>query len=155
MRRSLPRDRGRLVAGASSGVVAGAAFAGVMAVDMAASRRKVNDFRMLADFGPLRRFWPLTGPAIHFVNSAGLGAVYSVAEPALRGPGWARGLTFALAENTVLWPIVMLIDRAHPAIRAGELERFHGRWPFMAETLRHAAYGLVLGYFFERRTRSS
>lgn len=147
------QDRRRLRDGATAGLAAGVAFALVMLLDMRLSGRKVNDFRLLGDAGPFRRYWRVTGPSIHFVNSLNLGLVYAAVEPLLRGPGWLRGLTFALAENTILWPVVLLLDRVHPAIRDGELEPFNGCYPFLIENLRHAAYGLTLGALYDRLAR--
>jgi hypothetical protein len=143
----------RMLAGMISGCAGGVAFAVTMLLDMSISRKRVNDFQMLAGFGPAAHLWKFTGPLIHMFNSATLGTVYAVSEPHLRGPGWLRGATFALIENTLLWPLVMLIDRIHPAIRSGELPSFNRPWPFVAENLRHLAYGLVLGTIFDRIVR--
>jgi hypothetical protein len=145
----------RIKAGLLAGLAGGAAFAAVMQADMAASKRRVDDFRLLADWGPLHDHWRITGPAVHAVNSAIVGAVYSAAEPSLRGPGWVRGATFALVENLTLWPVLFVLDRVHPAIRAGDLPEFGHRWPFVVETLRHLAYGLTLGVLFPRILRRS
>jgi hypothetical protein len=143
----------RARAGAIAGLLGGAAFAVTMRIDMAISRQPVNDFRLLADTGPLRRFWRITGPVTHAVNSVAIGVSYSLLEPKLPGNGWQRGLSFALVENMLLWPIVILLDRVHPAIREGQLPRFNRPWPFIAENIRHAVYGVVLGLAFERLRR--
>ena len=145
----------RLRSGAASGLAGGAAFAAVMQVDMAISGKRVDDFQLLAGFGPFRDNWKIPGAIIHTSNSALLGAAYSTVEPLLFGPGWLRGLVFAIVENTLLYPFVALLDRIHPAIRAGDLPRYGQPWSFAAETLRHVAYGLVLGYVFERLRRKS
>jgi hypothetical protein len=137
-------------AGAAAGVLAGVAFAAVMQADLAVSDNRLDDFRLLAQWGPTATRWRLVGPLAHLVNSATLGGVYALVEPYLAGPGWARGLTFALTENTLLWPLVLVIDRHHPAIARGELASFSHPAAFGWETLRHAAYGVVLGLSFER-----
>lgn len=142
----------RIAAGALSGVAGGMAFAAVMFADMAVSRRNVNDFLLLGGLGPAPSAWRVTGPTMHVINSAALGTAYAVVEPRLRGPGWARGVTFALVENTVLWPVVLVLDRVHPAVKSGALPSFNSAWPFVAENLRHIAYGFVLGLLFERKT---
>jgi hypothetical protein len=143
-------DARRATAGALAGLAGGAAFAAVMRADQTLSGQPLDDFLLLSGIGPYSERWRLKGALLHALNSAVLGKVYAAVEPVLRGPGWARGLTFALAENTILWPLLLLVDRYHPAVRAGTLPRYNRPWPFLAENLRHAAYGLTLGYVFPR-----
>ena len=136
-----------------AGLAGGAAFAAVMHADMAVSGRRVDDFQLLAGFGPTRDRWRVVGPVIHAVNSVTLGALYAVVSDHLPGSGWRTGLGFALVENTLLWPILIVLDRVHPAIKAGELPVYNRPWPFLVENLRHAAFGIVLGSVYERLTR--
>lgn len=143
-------DRTSLIAGALAGLAGGAAFAAVMKLDIKLSGEPVDDFQLLAGFGPTKDSWHIAGPAIHAVNSVAVGSVYSVVNEHLPGPGWARGLTFAMIENTLLWPIIIVLDRVHPAIRSGDLPTFNRPWPFVAENIRHAAFGIVLGAVYER-----
>jgi hypothetical protein len=139
--------------GAVAGLLGGLAFAGVMEADLALTGNGVDDFRLLGQLGPAARWWRFTGPAAHAVNSAALGAIYARVEGRLPGPPWARGLLFASAENAALWPLVLLVDRLHPAVQRGELASF-ARWPaFGWEALRHAAYGLALGSAYARLSR--
>lgn len=145
----------RLKRGVIAGLAGGVAFAAFMKADMAITGERVDDFQLLAGYGPFRDHWAIPGAIIHMTNSAALGATYSTVEPSLPGPGWLRGLLFALIENTLLYPFVALLDRIHPAIRSGDLPRYSRPWSFTAETLRHVAYGLVLGYVFERILRRS
>jgi hypothetical protein len=126
-----------------------------MHADLAVSGNRLDDFRLLAQWGPFQARWQLLGPLAHLVNSATLGGLYALLEPSLRGPGWARGLTFALTENTLLWPLVLVIDRQHPAVARGELATFARPAAFGWETLRHAAYGVVLGLIFDRTRRQA
>src|SRR5688572_23280664 len=98
----------RIVAGMLAGLAGGAAFAAVMELDMALSRRRVDDFRLLAGFGPTRDKWRIVGPLIHATNSVSLGGLYGVVVQLIPGTGWRKGLTFALAENTLLWPIIIV-----------------------------------------------
>jgi hypothetical protein len=143
----------RIVAGMLAGLAGGAAFAAVMELDMALSRRRVDDFQLLAGFGPTRDKWRIVGPLIHATNSVSLGGLYGVVAQLIPGTGWRKGLTFALAENTLLWPIIIVLDRVHPAIRSGELPVYNRPWPFLVENLRHAAFGIVLGTVYERLTQ--
>jgi hypothetical protein len=124
-----------------------------MEADLALSHNRLDDFRLLAQWGPLRAHWRLLGPLAHLVNSAALGGLYAGLEPRLKGPGWARGIAFALAENALLWPLVALIDRVHPAVACRELASFNRPAAFAWESLRHAAYGAVLGQSFARSQR--
>ncbi|MDQ4045583.1 MAG: hypothetical protein M3173_09075, partial [Chloroflexota bacterium] len=142
-------ERPRLKRGAIAGLAGGAAFAAFMKADMAITGERVDDFQLLAGYGPFRDNWTVPGTTVHMTNSVILGAAYSTVEPLLPGPGWCRGLIFALIENTLLYPFVALLDLIHPAIRSGDLPRYSRPWPFTAETLRHVAYGLVLGYVFD------
>ena len=137
-----------------AGLAGGAAFAVVMKLDIALSGERTDDFQLLAGFGPMRDRWRVTGPIVHAINSVSLGCVYALVSERFPGPGWLRGLTFAMIENTVLWPIIIALDRVHPAIRSGELPTFNRPWPFVAENLRHAAYGLALGTIYARLRRS-
>jgi hypothetical protein len=136
-----------------AGLAGGAAFATVMKADMALSGRRVDDFQLLAGFGPTRDKWRVVGPIIHAANSITVGALYAIVSDRLPGSGWRKGLLFALAENSLLWPILIVLDRVHPAIQAGELPVFNRPWPFLVENVRHAAFGIVLGSVYERLTR--
>lgn len=141
----------RTVAGFLAGTVAGIAFLLAMALDIALTRSRANDLRLLAGMVPgLGRTWPLTGTAIHMVNGAALGAVYGHTQHLLPGPGWVRGTIFGLIENAALWPIIVLLDRVHPEIRAGRLSRFNRPVPFLQELFRHIVYGAVLGWTYEQ-----
>ena len=136
-----------------AGLAGGASFAAVMKLDMALSGRHVDDFQLLAGFGPTRNRWHVVGPIIHAINSISLGGIYAVVVELLPGSGWRKGLTFALTENTLLWPVIIVLDRVHPAIRAGQLPAYNRPWPFFVENLRHAAFGIVLGTVYERLTQ--
>ncbi len=143
-------DRSNLIAGAMGGLAGGAAFAAAMKLDIKLSGEPVDDFQLLAGFGPTRDHWQIAGPIVHAVNSVAVGTVYSMVNERLPGPGWMRGLTFAMIENTVLWPVIIVLDQVHPAIKSGELPTFNRPWPFIAENIRHAAFGIVLGAIHER-----
>lgn len=145
-------NTGRVLKGAISGLAGGVAFAAVMKADMALSGRRVDDFQLLAGFGPTRDHWPVAGAIVHAGNSVALGGLYAVVSDRLPGKGWQRGLTFAMVENSLLWPLLIILDRVHPAIQSGELPVYNRPWPFFVESVRHAAYGLVLGSLFEQLT---
>ncbi len=138
---------------ALAGLLAALAFLLAMAADLALLRRRTNDLRLLAGLLPGgARAWPIVGTAWHLANGAALGLVFCRIRDRLPGPGWFAGLLFALGENLVLWPLVALLDRVHPEIRAGRLEPFNRPVPFLQEVWRHAVYGVVLGALAGCRT---
>ncbi len=105
-----------------------------------------NDFTLLGrPFSNNCRRWMSVGAVLHGVNGAAAGLVYARLYPYLWGPGWLRGLCFALTENTLLWPVMLLVDRAHPGRRDGSLGAAW-TWPsFGVATMRHVAFGLIVG----------
>lgn len=135
--------------GAIAGLAGGAAMAANILIDLRLTGGVANDFRLLGQLGPLRRHWRITGPLIHMGNAVALGALYSVVEPHLRGNGGVRGASFGMIENTVLWPLVLLLDRIHPAIQDGDLSHYGAPFPFTVEVIRHLSYGVALGYVYE------
>ncbi len=139
---------------ALAGFVGALAFLVAMAVDLALLRRRTNDLRLLAGLLPVgHRYWPLLGTIMHLVNGAALGILYGRLRRRFPGPGWLAGALFALAENLVLWPVILVLDRVHPEIRAGRLERFNQLVPFLQEVWRHVAYGVTLGLLVDRWQR--
>jgi hypothetical protein len=141
-------------AAAVAGAVAAAAYLAEMAVDLPLFDCPTNDLLLLG--GPIsqdRRVWPLVGTAIHFTFGVTLAQAYSVAGRRLPGPPWLRGVTFTMIENTLLWGLVPLFDRFHPAIRSGNLPKMNRPIPFLQQVLRHIAYGAVLGVVYERQAR--
>jgi len=154
---ALPRHlatRTDLATGALAGFSGALAFLVAMALDLALTRRRTNDLRLLAGLVPGgARHWPWLGTAMHCLNGALLGTLYQRVQSRLPGPAWVRGVLFALLENLLLWPLIVLIDRFHPEIRAGRLEPFNRPVPFLQEVWRHVAYGAVLGWVSERLHR--
>jgi hypothetical protein len=141
----------RTAAGIVAGLVAGAAFMVAMLFDILVTRYRSNDLRLLSGMVPgMGRFWPIVGTGMHMFNGALLGAVYAHLEHLFPGPGWLKGTIFALVENMTLWPIITVLDRIHPEIRAGRLPEFNRRVPFLQEVFRHVVYGAVLGWFYEQ-----
>jgi hypothetical protein len=142
--------------GAVAGAIASAAFLAGMFIDLAVTRQRTNDLRLLGELPPIaRRAWPLTGTIAHMVNGTALGAVFGWSYSRLPGPGWLRGLIFGQVENLLLWPFIMVIDKIHPSIRKGALDRYNRPGPFLAEVYRHAIYGVVLGVAFDRLGRKN
>ncbi len=147
-------SRSRVMNGVAAGLCGALAYLMAMGIDIAITRKRTNDLRLLAGLVPGGRgYWPGLGTLIHFVNGAALGVVYSRVQRCLPGRGWRRGLLFAMIENLFLWPAMIVLDRVHPDIKNGSLPVYNRPLPFLQELLRHAAYGAVLGAVFQRKQR--
>ncbi len=143
-----------LRAAALAGLAAGAAFVAVLEADLRVTGRNVDDLVFLGR--PLvrdRRWARRAGLAIHAANSVALAALYArLAHERLAGPPWWRGVLFANVENGFLYPLTVL-DRLHPAVRDGQLDRYWS-WPaFVQSVPRHVAYGAVVGALYGRLRR--
>lgn len=137
----------------AAGLVAGAAFAGVLEADLRLTGRKVDDLIILGrPFVSDPENARMAGGIIHAVNSVGLAAVYALVEPHLPGPPWWKGVLFANVENAMLYPITRFEDH-HPAVRDGQVDRYFN-WPaFWQSVPRHVAYGAVVGLVYDRFRR--
>lgn len=143
-------------AGLVAGIFGALAFLAAMALDLALTRRKTNDLRLLAGLLPGGApHWPWLGLLMHCVNGAALGVLYGRLRTRLPHPGWKGGLLFAVTENFILWPVLLVLDRIHPEVRAGRLEPFNRPVPFLQEVWRHVAYGVTLGWVYDRLSQSS
>ena len=140
--------------GAVAGLVASGAMALAMLLDMRMTRERTNEFQLIGALAPSgARTWPVVGPVLHGVNGAALGAVFGLTHHGLPGPLWVRGLLFGQAENLILWPVIVVLDRLHPAIRQGALPRFNRPVVFLQEVFRHVVYGVTLGLVYDRLSR--
>jgi hypothetical protein len=140
----------------AAGLAGGAAYLATMVVDLRLTGRRVDDLLFLGR--PIarernRRQARLAGVAVHLVNSIVLAAVYArFGRSHFRGPGWWRGILFANLENAALYPLTRFEDY-HPAIRAGEVDRYW-TWPaFLLSIPRHIAYGAAAGAVYDRFRR--
>lgn len=135
------------------GALAGAAAAAVWWAQQPLDRRvfgvPYDDTELLGKFVTRDRTWPVVGLAMHLANGAAFGALYANAAPHLPLPSWARGPAAAMAEHLGSWPLVAVVDRAHPARE--ELPTLAGDpRAFAQATWRHLLFGVVLGEL-ERR----
>jgi len=141
---------------AVAGVAGAVAYVAEMELDLALIDHNAHDLVFLG--GPFvgrRHGWAKpVGLAVHAANGVNLGLAYAMlGERHLPGPPWWRGVVFANVENAVLYPLTVLTDRYHTAIRDGRLDRYW-RWPaFVQSVLRHVAYGAVLGIAYDRLRR--
>jgi hypothetical protein len=95
------------------------------------------------------RGWKAAGYALHAANGTlfGLGFETLRRRTGLRPRGLALGL--ALAENVVLYPLALLVDRKHPRRGERHLPPLLSLRVFAQESFRHAVFGLVLGSLVE------
>ena len=110
-------------------------------------RTPYADAKLLGPFitqGPLE-------PVADAVTHAAGGFVFGYLFTKFGGRGVKNGVTAALAENTLGWPLLAIFDRMHPKRRSGE-------WPplvsnprvFAQATTGHALFGVLLGLLSRR-----
>ena len=134
-----------------AGLAGSAAYLAEQYVDLKLLRYPGDDLKLLGMIGTRRApLWQLAGLATHFANGTALAVVYAlVLRDRLPGSPLMRGLLLGQLENAALWPIVpLVIDRYHPAIRAGALPRLNTPVYAAQAALRHVAYGAVLGVVY-------
>jgi len=132
----------RIPSGALAGAVGAAVWAAQQPLDKRVFGSDYDDVELLGKLagrdGP-----QVTGLAIHLVNGAAFGAVYSLVRPLIPGPPQTAGVAAALGEHVATWPLTALIDRKLTGDRRA----------FAQSAWRHALFGLVLGEL-ERRLNS-
>ena len=142
-------NRTRTLGGAVSGVVAAAVWALQQPLDKRAFGSRYDDVELLGKAVTRGDAWYPIGLALHLGNGALFGAVYANIAPTLPVPPALRGPLAALAEHTILWPLVGVTDRLHPARE--ELPALSGsRTAWLQAAWRHLLFGAVLGEL-ERR----
>ena len=136
-------------------MVAGLAFVAEEWVDEKLLGPVYSDMKLLGYLVTRRSpQWWIVALAMHQFNSLLFGFVFSrLVGPRLPFTGWRRGLLMAMIEHLVLWPIVYGANRLHPGIKSGAMPPLGGGRDFLAATLRHAAFGLVLGLLCPVRAR--
>ena len=137
----------RNVRGGIAGAVAATLWTALDPVLERTFRTPYADAKLLGPFiteGPLE---PLANAATHAAGGFAFGYVFC----RLGGRGVTKGVAAALAENTLLWPLLAVFDRIHPKRRRGE-------WPplvsnprvFAQATTGHALFGVFLGVLSRR-----
>jgi hypothetical protein len=110
-------------------------------------RTPYADSKLLGPFitqGPLE---PIADAVTHAAGGFAFGYLFS----RFGGRGVKNGVAAALAEHTLFWPLVAVVDRIHPKCRSGE-------WPPMVKSPRafaqattgHALFGVLLGLLSPR-----
>ncbi|HWF56566.1 MAG TPA: hypothetical protein VG223_18140 [Solirubrobacteraceae bacterium] len=142
-------DRTRTLRGAVCGAVAAAVWALQQPVDKLVFGSDYDDVELLGKALTRSDGWFPIGFATHMGNGAVFGGVYANLAPSLPLPPALRGPAAAVSEHLVLWPLVAVTDRLHPARK--ELPKLQGnRRAFAQSTWRHFLFGLLLGEL-ERR----
>lgn len=116
-------------------------WAAVEPLDRRVFRNDYSDVALLGKAVTRSRAWPLAGLALHMANGALFGLVYAE----LRKRRDVGALQLALVEHTALFPLGYLVDRAHPARGEAGVVGVCSLRAFGQATLRHAAFGAVLG----------
>lgn len=135
-----------------SSLAAALAYLAVNALDMRLLRYPQNDLVLQGRMLPIfpKHLWPLTGLIMHTGFGATLTALYALlGRDRLPGPPWLRGVAWLLTENTLLWPLVLLLDRHHPAVRDGQMPPLSTMRCFIQANLRHIAFGAVMALAYE------
>ena len=137
----------------AGGAVAGAAAAAVWAAQQPLDKRvfdsRYDDVELLGKLVTRESGWQAAGLAMHLLNGALFGAVYSLVRPLVPGPPLFAGVAAGMAEHLAFWPLGALLDRHHPA--RSELEPLAGNTRAFAQaTWRHLLFGVVLAEL-ERR----
>ena len=137
----------RLLRASVAGVAGAVAYLVEQELDRRVANPRSDDLVLLGGLVTGRRAaWRPLGLGMHLVAGAVFGVVFEVlVAPLLRGPYWLRGVVMGQVENAVLWPLILLIDRVHPAIRGGTIAPLNRPVYFAQAVLRHAALGAVLG----------
>jgi hypothetical protein len=139
----------RTIRGALSGALAATLWAFQQPLDKLFLSSRYDDVELLGRLLRNGPGWYSVGLAWHVQNGALFGAVYANLAPALPFPPAMRGPAVALTEHFVLWPLVSVTDRVHPA--RDELPVLRGnRRAFAQATWRHLLFGVALGEI-ERR----
>jgi hypothetical protein len=138
----------REVHGAAAGAVAAALWTATDPLFKRAFGTPYSDSELLSAYVTRGRLQPLVSVAVHSVNGAGFGYLFT----RFGGRGVKRGVAVALAENALLWPFMPFFDRTHPDVRDGRWPRLFANGRVFAQaTAAHAVYGVLLGLLAPRR----
>jgi hypothetical protein len=133
-----------------NGILAGLAYAATAEIDNRISGKRLDDLALLGrPFVPDERQARKAGLAIHLANSVVLAGIFQYVRRWIPGGSVSQGVTFALVENTLLYPIAALED-LHPGIRNNEIDRYFTLPAYLLSIPRHIAYGVVLGFLAGR-----
>lgn len=137
----------RVARAAMAGVVGALAYLAEQELDRRIANPRSDDLVLLGGLVTSNAaLWRPLGFVMHLTAGAVFGVVFeAVVAPLLRGPYWLRGVVMGQVENAALWPLLLIIDRAHPAVRRGTIAPLNRPVYFAQSVLRHVALGAVLG----------
>jgi len=135
-----------------AGLGGGFAYLAAQEIDRRVVNPRSNDLVLLgglvANDPPV---WRPLGLVLHLLASASFGLIFDrIVAQRLPGPYWLRGIMMAQAENVTLWPLVLLIDRSHVAVKRGDLAPMSRPIYFGQAVWRHLAMGAVMGALLAR-----
>lgn len=130
---------------AAAGSVAALVWAAVEPLDTRLLRWDYSDVALLGKAVTRSRAWPVAGLAIHAANGAVFGLVFEQVRRRRDADPQRLALTLALAEHLTLYPIGIVVDRAHPARGEPHMAPTVTGRGFALATMRHALFGAVLG----------
>lgn len=136
-----PMPDRRILGGAAAGALAATVWALQEPLDMRVFGVDYSDAELLAR--PLRSS-KRVGMALHVLNGAAFGAVYSQVAPRVPGPGIAKGTVAGMAEHLATWPLTRLLPRVN---------LWGNHAAFAQAVWRHLLFGAVLGGVEERLGR--
>jgi len=131
---------------AAAGATAALVWAAQEPLDQRVFGCDYSDVALLGKAVTRGRRWRAAGLALHALNGLAFGLAWDAARRRLPVDPRRLAIGLAVAENTLLWPLCVLVDRYHPA--RGELgvpPLLRNRRAFAQATWRHALFGLVLG----------
>lgn len=134
-----------------AGLAGSAAYLAEQYLDLKLLRFPGDDLKMLGMAATRDDpAWRVVGVATHFINGTVLALFYAaIVRNRLPGHPAMRGFMLGQIENAALWPLIpLIVDRYHPATRAGLLPHLHTRAYAAQAILRHIAYGAVLGWVY-------
>ena len=142
------RARAALLAGLGGGL----AYLAAQEIDRRMVNPRSNDLVLLGGLvTDNSAVWRPLGLVMHLLASATFGLLFeTMVAPRLPGPYWLRGVIMAQTENVTLWPLVLLIDRTHIAVKRGDLASMSRPVYFGQAAWRHLALGAVLGALLGR-----
>ena len=146
----MPPALSRRARAAAAGAAAATVWGLLEPLDTKLFRSDYRDVALLGKLVTSGRGWKAAGYALHAANGAlfGLGYDATLRRSGIGPRRLAVGL--ALAENLVLYPLALVVDRKHPQRGERHLPPLWSRRVFAQETFRHAVFGLVLGSLVEK-----
>lgn len=131
-----------------AGIAAGSAYLVAQEIDRRITNPRSDDLILVGGLVTTRPDrWRLLGLINHMLASITFAFIFKwIVAPRLFGPYWLRGIVTFQAESAGFWPLVILLDRIHPAVKTGDLAPLNRRVYFLQEVWRHLAFGAVLGW---------